>query len=169
MAALVMVFSGKDLPMIQSEGGSGHWIARINRVEEAEYVVCVRNRRETWAAKDCEHGTAFLVGRIAGTLPSEHDNRIVIAISEYAEIHVPDAWSTCTGGQRYPVAYLDADVVAQKLNINFDKLNWKPLMVEDEPAPETNKIAPLTIMQAKQGLAKAFDVDTTAIEITIRS
>lgn len=168
MSNLVMVFTGKDLPMIQSEGGSGHWIARISRIEDAEYVVCVRNRRETWAAKDCEHGTAFLVGRISGTLPSPHENRIVIAISEYAEILVPDAWSTCTGGQRYPVAYLDAGTVAKQLNIKFESLDWKPLDSE-EPPPGEDQVIPLTILQAKQGLAKTFGVDTTAIEITIRS
>lgn len=168
MSKLVMVFTGKDLPMIQSEGGSGHWIARTNRIEDAEYVVCVRNRRETWAAKDCEHGTAFLVGRISGTFPSSHNNRIVIAISEYAEIQVPNAWSSCTGGQRYPVAYLDADIVAEKLNIKFESLDWKLLDVE-EPAPEEDQTIPLTILQAKQGLAKTFGIETTAIEIIIRS
>ena len=168
MTTLVMVFSGKDLPTIQSEGGSGHWIAKVNRIEDAEYVVCVRNRRETWAAKDCEHGTAFLVGRISGTLPSPHENRIVIAISEYAEIQVPDAWSVCTGGQRYPVAYLDAKTVAKQLKLNFEALEWKP-MDAPELAPNEEQVISLTIQQAKLGLARTFGVDPAAIEIIIRS
>ena len=169
MTKLVMVFSGKDLAKIQIEGGSGHWIAKTDRIEEAEYVLCVRNRRETWAAKDFEHGTAFLVGRISGTKPAPYDKRIIITMSEYAEIQAPDAWKICTGGQRYPVAYKDADVVQKQLNIDFSKLDWHPFVNVKQVNLERDGVLPLSIQQAKLGLAKSFNVGVEAIEITIRS
>lgn len=74
----VIVYTGKDLRRMREEGGCGHWTASAMRVEAAEYLVCVRNRREQWAAMDFEHGVAFLIAKITGTKPSTHAARRVI-------------------------------------------------------------------------------------------
>ncbi|EKD3623368.1 hypothetical protein ORF60_004634 [Salmonella enterica] len=47
----VVVFTGKDLNIMRTEGGSGYWHARTDRLNDAEYLIAVRNRRETWAVK----------------------------------------------------------------------------------------------------------------------
>lgn len=123
----VVVFTGKNLANGMTEdGGSGHWRASKDRVLAATYVLCVRNRRKQWAETDVEHGTAFLVARISGVCPSETSNRLVINFSEYAEIHVPNAWHLCTEGQRYPVAYRENGTVQNALGLVFEALEWKP-------------------------------------------
>lgn len=167
--SVVAVFSGKDYEEdMRQEGGSGHWIAKQERAEEADFLLVIRNRRETWAKKDHEHGTAFLVGRKLGTKPSHHSNRLVITFEEYALIDVPDAWAKCTAGQRYPVAYLDQSNVEASLELNFDKLEWLPYEAFDAEE-EIEEEPSLTIAQAKRGLAKTFGVDEKSVEITIRT
>ena len=58
---------------MESEGGSGYWIARTDRIKSAEYVILIRNHRETWAVKDgLGHGQAFMIGKITAiALPSQ--------------------------------------------------------------------------------------------------
>lgn len=169
---VVAVFSGKDYAEdMRQEGGSGHWLASPVRVEESNFLLVVRNRRETWAKKDHSHGTAFLVGRGLGSKRSPYTGRIVITFKEYAIIEVPGAWGKCTGGQRYPVAYLDRSDVEKNLEIKFDELEWLPYEEAEMEAAEEEieEDPPLTIAQAKRGLAKTFGVDEKSIEITIRS
>jgi len=171
---LVAVFTGKNLKNgMTAEGGSGHWIARENRVRQAQYLLCIRNRRETWAETDFEHGTAFLVARISGTSNSPHDNRIVINFNEYAEIEVANAWHICTKGQRYPVAYLNADKVQKDLGLDFTSLIWKPFNPNAQPSTQAPQKSPMdiqkTVMQeAKAMLSDALGVSEENIEITVR-
>jgi hypothetical protein len=171
---LVAVFTGKSLKNgMTADGGSGHWRARENRVKEASYLLCIRNRRETWAETDFEHGTAFLVARISGTSNSQYDKRIVINFNEYAEIDVADAWHICTVGQHYPVAYLNADEVQKKLGLNFKTLAWKPFNPNAQPSPQTQKESPMNIQrtaiqEAKAMLSDALGVPEENIEITVR-
>lgn len=171
---VVAVFTGKNLQNgMAADGGSGHWIAREWRVNEAEYLLCVRNRRETWAETDVEHGTAFLVARISGTSNSEYENRIVINFNEYAEIDVPDAWHLCTGGQRYPVAYLDTDLVQESLGLDFSTLDWKPFNPNALNSLSASAKTPLdnqktAILEAKAMLSDVLGVPEANIEITVR-
>lgn len=175
---LVAVFTGKSLANgIAEDGGSGHWIAREDRVRAATYLLCIRNQRETWAERDIEHGTAFLVARISGTSKSEHKNRLVINFSEYAEIHVSDAWHHCTGGQRYPVAYLNSDTVQKALGLDFEALEWKPFSPSSKGAAVAAKtklssasgdISKNVIQQAKAMLSDKLGVPEESIEITVR-
>lgn len=171
---LVAVYTGKSLKNgMSKEGGSGHWIARGNRVRQARYLLCVRNRRETWAETDFEHGTAFLIARISGTSKSPHNNRIVINFSEYAEIDVANAWHICTQGQRYPVAYLSADKVQNDLGLDFASLIWKPFNPNAQLSTQTSKKSPMeiqktAIQEAKAMLSDVLGVSEENIEITVR-
>ncbi|NML19123.1 hypothetical protein [Azohydromonas caseinilytica] len=162
----VVVFTGKDRSTMTQEGGSGHWAARDDRISNAEYVVCVRNRREQWAATDLEHGTAFLVGKIAGTTPAPYDGRVIIKFSEYAEINVPDSWKAITGGQRFPVAYIETNKLFNALGIKLESLEWKPFQESPEQDEPRSK-SPFT--EAKEWLAKQLNIDADSIEIHIRA
>src|SRR5271155_1166617 len=100
---VVMVFTSKSLETMESEGGSGNWAARKDRLEHAKWLVAVRNRNSNWSQGDEAHGSAFLIGRITGAKPSppSEPNRFVITFDEYAEIDIPKAW----GNNRNPVTY----------------------------------------------------------------
>lgn len=165
----VAVFSGKNLATMREEGGSGHWTASKERVANAQYLVCVRNRREQWAATDLEHGTAFLIGKVSGIAEAPYEGRCVIKFSEYAEIHVPDAWKKLTGGQRFPVAYSKADDLFTRLGVDPTQLTWQPFrlaMEKDEPDSKSGG-SPITV--AKEWLAKKLGVDVQSIEVHIRA
>ena len=133
MAKVIGIFTGKDLKWMESEGGSGYWIVRTDRIKSAEYVILIRNHRETWAVKDgLGHGQAFMVGKISGCIPTKkHAGRKLIQISEYALL--PDTENfkrlgKLTAGQRYPVAYLNTNDLLQNIDLDVEKLEWSALM-----------------------------------------
>lgn len=184
----VIVYTGKDLRRMREEGGCGHWTASPIRVEAAQYLVCVRNRREQWAAMDFEHGVAFLIAQIKGTKPSAHAARITIEFSSYAMVDVPGAWERLTRSQRFPVAYLETAELFRRLDLNPGDLAWKPLAgagpaapvqlhLADSmaagtvPAPAADgKGASFTgaVADAKRKLAETLGIAAEKIEITIR-
>jgi hypothetical protein len=88
--------------------------------------------------------------------------------SEFARVNIPDAWHW---GHRNPVKYADLG----ELGIDLSQLHWEPMPEPSEmmlslPA-EADTLAttdiPLTMAQAKKGLALTFGVAPEAIEITI--
>lgn len=91
--------------------------------------------------------------------------------SQDARINIPDAWE----GDRNPITYRSI----QDAHIDFTKLEWEampeaanPLRPVDETlvssASPKGAIRPLTMAEAKKGLALTFNVPPEAIEITIR-
>lgn len=180
----VIVYTGKDLRRMREEGGCGHWTASPIRVEAAEYLVCVRNRREQWAATDHEHGVAFLIARISGTKPSMHAARITIEFSSYALLSIPDAWHTLAKGQRFPVAYMETLEMLRRLQLDPDALAWQAFAPGPAPRPAgepaiSNAAAPEpdrskggsftnAIAEAKHKLAESLGIASEKIEITIR-
>lgn len=182
----VIVYTGKDLRRMREEGGCGHWTASPIRVEAAQYLVCVRNRREQWAATDHEHGVAFLIAQISGTKPSMHAARITIEFSSYVLLNIPDAWQLLAKGQRFPVAYMETADLLTRLALNPDQLAWKPfsskpgpvqLQLADTPGlhagapdPGRTQAGSLTnaIAEAKRKLADSLGIASEKIEITIR-
>lgn len=189
MANVVMTFTGHSFRSITNMRGSGHWPGSAKRMAESQYVVCVRNRRMPWAAKDYPHGTAFLVGRVVGTVDSDLPDRTIIRFDRYAHIRVSDAWKLCTSGQRYPVAFLNSEEVEHHLGFSFEALDWKDLPAPDEAdallESEANaagsvelstqsidevgsEIVSMTVEQAKEALALHFNVTPDRIDITVR-
>jgi hypothetical protein len=180
----VIVYTGKDLRRMREDGGCGHWTASPIRVEAAEYLVCVRNRREQWAAMDFEHGVAFLIAKIDSTKPSAHAARISIVFSTYAMVEIPGAWQLLAKSQRFPVAYLETSELFRRLQLNPGDLAWQPFVSNPGPlqAAETaascavpadateGRGASLTsaIAEAKRRLAESLGIASEKIEITIR-
>jgi hypothetical protein len=180
----VIVYTGKDLRRMREDGGCGHWTASPIRVEAAEYLVCVRNRREQWAAMDFEHGTAFLIAKIKSTKPSAHAARITIEFESYAMLDIRDAWKLLAESQRFPVAYLETSELLRRLQLNPSELTWQkllpdppPLRVAEPAAPylvpadaTEGKSASLTnaIAEAKQKIAESIGIAAEKIEITVR-
>jgi len=171
----VVVFTGKDLNIMRTEGGSGYWHARTDRLNDADYLIAVRNRRETWAVKDLEHGTAFLIAKITGCFKNpDYDDRNVITFDEYAEIHSPDAWKMLTDGQRYPVAYLNAQEAFLRIGAPLEQLEWKKFHPSSPPVPSLaeEKTEQLSlneaIERAKKDISNATGIDSSAITISIK-
>lgn len=171
----VAVFTGKNLDIMIKEGGSGYWIAKGDRLNDAEYLIAVRNRRETWAVKDHKHGTAFLVARVTGSFKAEQPaGRKVITFDEYAEIVIPEAWRKLTEGQRYPVAYLDTQTAFKELGVVPEKLEWKKFSDlnpsftnKAEPAPVTPLSLQQAVTEAKKFISEATGISESAISISV--
>jgi hypothetical protein len=175
----VIVYTGKDLRQMREDGGCGHWTASPIRVAAAEYLVCVRNRREQWAAMDFEHGVAFLIAKITGTKPSTHTARITIEFDSYAMVDIPGAWQLLAKGQRFPVAYMETSELFRRLQLDPSKLAWRPLGSNNaplqvaEPAAShaalpdtaTGKAAGFThaIAEAKRNLAESLGIASEKI------
>lgn len=176
----VIVYTGKDLRRMREEGGCGHWTASPIRVEAAQYLVCVRNRREQWAAMDYEHGVAFLIAHIKSTKPSAHAARITIEFDSYAMLDIPGAWQLLAKGQRFPVAYLETAELFRRLQLDPDNLVWQTLVSQraadpaPSPAPPPDAAADRSgslgsaIAEAKRKLAESLGIASERIEITIR-
>lgn len=175
------VFTCRGRDRILNEGGSQAWRLSSKNAAAMKYVVCVQNRNLDWGKASHPHGTAFLIGRISEvkSLPADSDGDIrkIIEISEYADIDVPDVWP----GGRNPIAYMTLG----DFGLSLADLEFHPLPAhteqEEVDAPELDRdlnleedglseeVLPLTINQAKRGLASALGVSIDSIEIVIRA
>jgi hypothetical protein len=138
------------------------------------WLVCTQNRHNpNYEFSDATepHGTGFLLGRISGiqrSLEEREEDRWVIRISEFARINYPNLWDH----GRNPVRYASLE----ELGIDPSILKWEPMpqpvdgIQAASEAFSANKsaIRPLSMAEAKQGLALTFNVPAGAIEITIR-
>ncbi|HWZ42412.1 MAG TPA: hypothetical protein VNW97_03005 [Candidatus Saccharimonadales bacterium] len=114
----------------------------------------------------------FLIGKIRDVAPcaptpennESPKNRYLIQFSEFEQVSIADVWK----GDRNPVKY----ATLAELGIDTSRLTWEKI-----PEPDASAIAgpttrtgpmPLTMAEAKKGLALTFGVTPEAIEITVR-
>lgn len=154
MAKVIKVFSGKSLNTMVTEGGTGHWKLSKVRAAKCDYVVVVRNRHADWSEAGVDHRTAFLIGKITGV--KAVDDRFVVQFSEYADINIANAWD----GSRNPVGYTTLEAE----NIKVASLKWRPF-----PGLGSVSVSPLTVEEAKAGLASSLGINPDQIEIIIRA
>jgi hypothetical protein len=166
-----VVFTAKSVESILREGGTSSWRLDRNHARQCPFAVCTRNANAEWVEGPEAHHSAFLVGKIKDVVPSPEpgvQNRYVIQFSEYARVNIPDIWK----GDRNPIKY----VPLEELGIDPSTLTWEPMPEPAEPpasAPEVARrnaaaVGPLTMAEAKNGLALTLGVPPEAIEITIR-
>ena len=173
--AAAIVFTAKSVKRILQEGGTSSWRLDRAHARKCVYAICTRNANASWVEGSEEHRSAFLVGKINDVVQSPYyekprKDRFLIEFSEYALVDVPDVWKR----ERNPVKYSSIE----DLGIDPSKLKWRPMppreviATEADNAPEAVKtagmIGPLTMVEAKKGLALTFGVSPDAIEITIR-
>lgn len=171
---VAVLFTAKSIERILSEGGTSSWRMDRNHARQCEYAVCTRNANADWVEGSEAHHSAFLVGKIRDVVPclptpennESEKNRYLIQFSEFARVNIPDVWK----GDRNPVKYS----TLIELDIDPSALKWETMPVASAAANQVsaqmknNRIQPLTLAQAKKGLALAFNVAPDAIEITIR-
>jgi hypothetical protein len=160
--AAIAVFTGKPLQTLLAHGGSGPWVGAEERVKQQEYLVCVRKSKP--GAED--HGAAFLVGKISGVRQHGFDRRGQLRwffeISEFAIPSHRGQWPW-----RNPVRY----TTLEELEIELKKLKFKPAppaTLTPPMAESGSSVKPLTIAEAKAGLAAKFGVSPDAIDIHIK-
>jgi hypothetical protein len=184
----IIVFTFKSVERLIREGGTSSWRLDRNHVRRCAFAVCTRNTTRNEAAEDDlrdsahvdnapkteDHQSAFLIGKISNVVPCPilgDRKRYLIQFSEYARVNIPDAWR----GSRNPVKYSSL----KELGIDPAALNWEPMPAPSalKSAPTASKKAvegggdttgPLTMADAKKGLALTFGVAPEAIEIIIR-
>jgi hypothetical protein len=105
------------------------------------------------------------LGRIEDVVPSTTSfSRYLFKFSEFACVNIPNAWN----GNRNPVQY----ATLSDFGIDPTRLKWERMPVTTETdrsdVRELAPDAPLTIAQAKRGLAINYGVPSDAIEIVIR-
>ncbi len=166
----LVVLTARGPDRILAEGGSQAWRLKPENARRLSFCVCVQNRHNGhWGGADQPHHHAFLVGRIRDVVISpERADRYLIIFAEYARINAGDAWP----GLRNPVKYGSLE----DFGINDpEALHWQPMpsFPMGVPGGETkdedvDRFGPLTITEAKAGLALGLGVPETAIEIVVR-
>jgi len=166
----LVVLTGRGTDRILSEGGSQAWRLNYENAKRYPYCVCVQNQKVHWGGADNEHHHAFMIGRIKEIVPApDAPDRYMVVFSEYAEIDHPDAWP----GLRNPVRY----ATLEEFGITDPSvLSWTPMppiTVRSSISPanedeDKDGFGPLTIPEAKAGLALGLGVPETAIEITVK-
>ena len=161
MMDTVVVYTSKDAEELFGEGGSGDWVANKSRLAKCSYLVAVANAHSNWSKHtEDRHAHAFLVGKVSGAKESQATpGRLVIEFSQYALIDVPNSW----GGQRNPVRYTNL----LEFDLNTESLEWKEFPTDQVQVVDNT--SPLTVEEAKKGLAKHIGVSPDCIEITIRA
>jgi hypothetical protein len=99
------------------------------------------------------------------------EDRYLIKIGDYSRINLPDFWP---GGQM-PIRYRSlADVGIDPDTLDFTPIENLGIDSEGRPEPpyQSNdgapEVRPLSLADAKRGLAATFGVRPEAIDITIR-
>lgn len=169
----ITVLTARGITEILSTGGSQAWRLDASHAAKYEYLVCVQNSKKDWGSQEAKHHHAFMVGRISGiSRAPENSHRWIINISSYAEIDIPEQWD----GNRNPVSYRNL----KDIGIETNKLEFKavpkfaPTTLNVEQAgdeyedEEENVVKPLTLKDAKAGLALYFGVNEENIQITIQ-
>ena len=165
----LVVFTKDSRDDILAAGASESWVVNENNAKRQRYLVCTRNALAASFAPDEPHGAAFLVGLIKGLRHVGFDGkglrRYAIEISQYAELNVEGVWHP---EWRNPVKY----TTLEELGIDTEKLDFKTVRATAKrpgaPAAAAGGIHPLSIPEAKRGLALKFEVPPEAIEIIIR-
>lgn len=176
MANTVVLFTAKSVDRILQEGGTSSWRLDRNHARQCAYAVCTRNSNADWVEGMEEHHSAFLIGKIREVVPcaptpensESPEKRYLIQFSEFARVKLPNIWK----GDRNPVKYTSLE----SLGINPSSLKWEHMpksSIETKPTKQAGEkgkshIQPLTMAEAKKGLALMFNVAPEAIEITIR-
>lgn len=155
----MLVLTSKSIETMIQERGCGHWRANAHSITSCQYVVATRNQRSNWKQGDEGHGTAFMLGEISGVIPE--GDRYIVTMSRYARISVPDVW---TSGGGNPVHYESLS----DLGIDIKKVKWETWPSPGKYASDEQGVRPLSIAEAKQGLAKTFGVEPDQVEITIK-
>ena len=131
-------------------------------MNEQEYLVCMRKTKPGTEG----HGSAFLVGKISGVRKLGFDRRgqqrWFFEISDFAIPSHQGQWQW-----RNPVRY----TTLEELGIELKKLKFEPAppATVNPPMAETgSSVKPLTIAEAKAGLAAKFGVNPDAIDIHIK-
>ncbi len=133
------------------------------RAEKLKYVICVQNKNgpKSFNTKvyNANDGDAFVIGKLSGVESSdnkEDKNRFILKFSEYVEINKPNKWD----GSRNPVRYVNS---SDFLGMDMEKgVKYTPM-----PSKEEFNLQPITLMEAKERLAKTFGVDIKQISISI--
>jgi hypothetical protein len=166
----VVVFTAKGAEGLIAEGGTSSWRLDRNHARQCSYAVCTRNAHADWTEGNEPHGTAFLIGKVKDVVTCpRHPDRFLIQFSEYARLNVPEMWN----GGRNPASYRSLE----DLGIDPTALRWEPMPLTAEnvavsaplPNAPSDAVRPLTLAEAKSGLAQTFGVSPEAIEITIRA
>jgi hypothetical protein len=163
VVAVVLTF--KSVERLLREGGTSSWRLDRNHARACEFAVCTRNGRDARTEGPESHQSAFMVGKVKDVVPAaDRNDRFLIQFSEYALVDVPGVWK----GDRNPIRYAPR---LEDLGIEPSTLKWQPM--PEQPAVSVRQTAPkttpLTLAEAKNGLAMTFGVPPEAIEITIRA
>jgi hypothetical protein len=166
---VLAVFTPRLVEEFLAVGGTQSWALDRRHAKRCRYAIMCRNAYTEGDGKE-RHGTAFMIGRIADIVPStDTERRWLVTFDQYARIDVPDAWKKW----RNPVRY----TTLKELGVRLEDVKFKPMPpIDDEgkathgetPKRENGSSLPLTITEAKRGLAKTYGVVPASIEITIR-
>jgi hypothetical protein len=168
----LVVLTARGTERLIAERGSQAWRLKPENARRLEYCICVQNRHNGhWGGADQEHHHAFMVGRISAVIPSpERGERYLVVFSEYAKIDWPDAWP----GLRNPVRYGNLEEFGIT---DPDSLTWHPMPTSPVPRNEDtgpsedegqDGFGPLTMAEAKAGLALGLGIPESAIEIIVK-
>lgn len=157
----VMVLTSKDLNTFFIEHGCGDWKINQSNLAKCSYLITTANSNSDWSQHPKElHGNAFMVAKIIGVFKSnKNPDRLVIEFDKYAHLNLENAWN----GQQNPVRYVNYE----DFDLDLTNLNWLDFPVK-EKSKEDN-VTPLTIEEAKKGLAKKLGITVENIEIIIRT
>ena len=152
MSDTIVVFTRKTIEQIVNTGGSRACKIRPANARKTTYLVCARNAQGSCGRE--AHGAGFLIGRITDIVSDPDDvSRHLIQIGKWGRLDSPDLWKF----GRNPVHF------AELCDLGID-----PRSIDFIPMPYGFQTTPLTIAEAKRGLALALGVSTDAINITIR-
>ena len=153
MEDTVVTFTANDLQYIKTNGCDNSWVLNKDRAGSCKYLVCCHSE----GAKKRHAFVVGLISRIRFVCVDQHSgkDRWAIHISEYASIDIPNVWERWHN----PVHY----TTLKSLGIDISTLNFEKIQ-----KTENSHVPSSSIEQAKEGIAKKYNVSPEQIEILIK-
>lgn len=164
MEDTILTFTTHDMHFIQTHGCDESWVLNTARAGMCKYLVCCHSQ-------GANKGAAFCVGLISRLRPVPTETgkeRYAIHLSAYTRVDIPGVWQ----GWRNPVRYITLTELgidpATLEFVQFEPPKLAPFKVESLQPSQEDDIPPLSIQQAKEGIAKKFNLSPDQIEIIIK-
>ncbi len=141
----LVVYTGVNLEMLQTEGGSGYWSIADKQLANLDYFIATKNHNQPYTTDTHQYpkGCAFFIAKIAGMFTetdSHYQGKKVVTFSEYAKICVPNAWFKLTETGKLPARrYFNTQDVLRILDIDINQLNWKPFIAHPSAKPHSRR------------------------------
>ncbi len=170
MEDIILIRTVKSISTIINEGGLNSLYANKDKLKICKYLIATNSEhipQKSTNNEDINRGSAFFIGKISDVRSSSDGRRLNLKFSQYAEVNIENVWKF--KDNRNPITYTSKTKFTNTFEVRFKNLEWINFPENKSVNQIYNEIKPLTINEAKEGIAKTLAILPSCIEIIIKT